>query len=111
MLALEQLLNGRIHDGGTNAEPLYRLVDGGSLVPQWIRPIDDRTLEVLFVEHQGNQGRAQLIPEYLPEDGSSAWLSDMHGHKLHELRPTNDGDGWNIPYQAGSILPVRWRYR
>ena len=55
MLALQQLLHGRIHDGGNNTPPLYRIIDGSGLVPQWIRPIDAHTIEVLFVEHQATK--------------------------------------------------------
>ena len=108
-LALQQVLQGRINDGGRNQAPLYRLLDAGSLVPQWARPVGQH-IELLLVEHHGRQGRAQLIPEFIAETGSEAWLCDIHGNHLRELKVTNDQHGWNIPYQAGDVLLVRWQY-
>lgn len=98
------------HAGKTKVTPpLFRLVDGGGLVPNWVSHSKGWIAEMLLVDQSNSPGKAELYPDPRYGELQEACLVDVHGKSIQSLRMSKEKDAWVIPYRAGDVLLVRWR--
>ena len=102
-------LAGRAAAAGSQHPPRWRLVDAPRLVPIWLDKPSDWDGELLLVEQGGERGKAALyLPGCSSETGQCV-LVDAHGERRQACRPTPEGDGFQIPFEPGQVLLLRWR--
>ncbi len=93
--------------GGEMAQPPFALDQLGSLVPSWVRPLDDGGFELRLHEVAGARGEAHLV---LPHAGATVQSTDFLGRRLPGAQPKRiDQRTWSIAYKPYQIVTLRVR--